>query len=92
MQDHVVDTGFIYNDKDDNLTISKDILFDKDCSPLTFRNLTRERRDSNKHLALKELLRDRGADYMLQSKRYEDKFAKQVTKAIGRNVTQSFDF
>lgn len=29
VQDSVRDTGFIYSDKLDNLTISKDILFDK---------------------------------------------------------------
>ena len=41
MQDHVVETGFIYSNKEDNLTISKDILYENSSSPLSFKQAFR---------------------------------------------------
>ena len=56
--------GLIYSDKLDNLTISKDILFDNNnhtqIDKIELQNIAPFRNDdSSKHLALKELLRNR---------------------------------
>ena len=56
--------GLIYSDKLDNLTISKDILFDNNnCGPtdkIELHSIVQFKNDeSTKHLALKELLRNR---------------------------------
>ena len=76
------------------MTVSKDVLYD---SPLAFKrafkHLARARDDSQKYLALKELLKSRGADHILQSKRYHDRSSKKTTSVDANNkVTQSFDF
>ena len=71
VQDHVVDTGFIYSNKNDNLTISKDILYDDNRSPdlqRIVKSLSKSKRDSNKHAALKELLKSRGAEHILRGR------------------------
>lgn len=61
--------GLIYSEKADNLTISKDILYNDD-STIKTESVTR-RRDSDQHQALKELLRSQGVKQIAKG-RYAD--------------------
>ena len=60
--------GLIYSEKTDNLTVSKDILYDD--STVKTESVTR-RRDSDQHQALKELLRSQGLKQIAKG-RYAD--------------------